>query len=179
MARHLQQGGRFTRVADPAWADPLDPSYARRKGGRWNPPQSFGVVYLCADVATARANVARLFAGLPYGPEDLEPDRAPQLVEVDLTTESYVDAVTNAGLRALQLPTSYPVEPDGTSVPHRVCQPIGQRLYDAGELGIASRSAAPGASHGRELSWFAQPDRPALIVHARRRFETWYFASPH
>jgi hypothetical protein len=175
MTRHLGQGGRFSRVADPAWADPLDPSYARRQGGRWNPPQSFGVVYLCADMATARANVARLFAGFPYGPEDLDPDRAPQLVEVDLPKESYVDAVSEAGLRSLKLLVSYPVEPDGKTVPHHICQPIGQRLYDAGELGIASRSAAPGAAHGRELAWFAQPGRPALATHSRRTFESWFW----
>ncbi len=135
MVRHVEQGGRFNRVADPAWADPLDPSYAQRTGGRWNPPQSFGVVYLCADVATARANVARLYVGYPYGPEDLDPDRAPQLVEVDLANEPYVDAVSAAGLRALELPASYPTDADGTTVPHAVCQPIGQRLYDDGELG--------------------------------------------
>jgi RES domain len=175
MVRHVEQGGRLTRVADPAWVDPLDPTYAQRTGGRWNPPQSFGVVYLCADLATARANVARLYVGFPYGPEDLDPDRAPQLVEVDLPDESYVDAVSAAGLRALKLPTSYPVAADGTTVAHAVCQPIGQRLYDEGELGIASRSAAPGAAHGRELAWFAQPDRRALVVHARTGFESWYW----
>lgn len=175
MVRHVEQGGRFRRVADPAWADPLDPSYAQRAGGRWNPPQSFGVVYLCTDVATARANVARLYVGLPYGPEDLEPDRAPQLVEVEIASESYVDAVSAVGLRALQLPLSYPVDADGTTVPHGVCQPIGQRLYDEGELGIAARSAAPGVAHGWELAWFAQPGRSPLVAEMRRPFESWFW----
>lgn len=175
MARHLEEGGLFSRVADPAWADPLDPSYAQRSGGRWNPPQGFGIVYLCADVATARANVARLYFGLPYGPEDLDPESAPQLVEVDIARESYVDAVSAAGLRALDLPTSYPLAGDGTTVPHAVCQPIGQRLYEDRELGIAARSAAPGAAHGRELAWFAQPGRQPLTVAARRPFETWFW----
>jgi len=175
MVRHVEQGGRFNRVADPAWADPLDPSYAKRDGGRWNPPQSFGVVYLCADVPTARANVARLYVGYPYGPEDLDPDRAPQLVEVDIPAEAYVDALSAAGLRSLELPAGYPVGDDGATVPHQVCQPIGQRLYDNGELGIACHSAAPGAANGRELAWFAQPDRAALAVQSRQAFESWFW----
>ncbi len=175
MVRHVEQGGRFHRVADPAWADPLDPSYAQRTGGRWNPPHSFGIVYLCTDLATARANVARLFFGLPYGPEDLDPEQAPQLVGVDLPSESYVDAVSPGGLRSLGLPPSYPLEPGGTTIPHEVCQPIGQRLYDDAELGIASRSAAPRAPHGRELAWFAQPDRPPLTAQSRGGFESWFW----
>jgi len=175
MVRHVDQGGRFNRVADPAWADPLDPSYAQRAGGRWNPPQSFGVTYLCADEATARANVARLYVGLPYGPEDLDPDRAPQLVEFDLPREPYVDAVSEAGLRALELPARYPLDEDGTEVPRERCQPIGRRAFDAGELGIASRSAAPGVGRGRELAWFAQPGRPSLTVLSRQPFESWFW----
>lgn len=175
MVRHVVQGGRFSRVADPAWADPLDPSYAQRSGGRWNPPRSFGIVYLCADVATARANLVRLYVGLPYGPEDLDPERAPQLVGVDLPMDRYVDAVSDAGLRALELPASCPRDTDGETVPHQVCQPIGRRLYDAAELGIACRSAAPGAAPGRELAWFSQPDRPPLTAQSRQGFESWFW----
>ncbi len=32
------------RIADPAWENPLDPGFAGRRGGRWNPPDSFPVV---------------------------------------------------------------------------------------------------------------------------------------
>jgi hypothetical protein len=177
VTRHVEQGGRFNRVADPAWADPLDPSYAQRAGGRWNPPQSFGVVYLNADTMTARANVARRFTGLPYGPEDLDVDQAPQLIEVDLPTERYVDALRVAGLRALDLPTHYPRDSRGRVVPHARCQRIGQGLYDAGELGIAARSAAPGADGGRELAWFAQSERAPLVAASRIPFEHWYFGA--
>lgn len=60
----------------------MDPVSAAHEGGRWNPPGSFGVLYLNLGEDVARANVARLFAGLPYGPEDLDPDTAPMLVEV-------------------------------------------------------------------------------------------------
>ena len=43
------------------------------RGGRWNPPESFPVVYLCRSVPVARANVYRKLEGQPYGPEDLRP----------------------------------------------------------------------------------------------------------
>ena len=37
------------RIADPAWSNPLDPDFAWRRGGRWNPPDSFPVLYLNED----------------------------------------------------------------------------------------------------------------------------------
>lgn len=177
MTRHLVQGGRFNRVADPAWADPLDPTYAQRASGRWNPPRSFGVVYLNADLATARANVTRRLSGFPYGPEDLDLDQAPELVEVDLASERYVDAISAAGVRAIGLPAGYPLHPDGSTVPNAICQLIGQSLYDDAELGIAARSSA-GGEGDRELAWFAQPGRSGLLATSRTRFDHWYFRAP-
>ena len=74
----------WLRVADPAWADPLDPGFAQRSGQRWNPPDSFAALYLNEDVVTARINL-RLFIGpLPYGPEDLRDDTGPVLVHAVL-----------------------------------------------------------------------------------------------
>jgi RES domain-containing protein len=71
--RTVRRGGPYLRVADPAWADPLDGRFAADRGGRWNPPESFPVVYLCGSIEVARANVYRRLAGQPYGPEDLLP----------------------------------------------------------------------------------------------------------
>lgn len=179
MVRHVRQGGDYGRVADPQWADPLDTSYAARRGGRWNPPDSFGVLYLCADAATARANVARLFDGLPYDAEDLDPDRAPMLVHVDVPPDSYVDALSAAGLRALGLPPSYPHDQSGRPIGHTACRPIGAQLYGADERGIAARSAAPAPTgahqHGRELAWFDHPGRQRLSITVRRPFADWYW----
>ena len=50
----LTDGWTWWRIADPAWANPLDPSYAARRGGRWNPPDSFPTLYLNEDKVTAR-----------------------------------------------------------------------------------------------------------------------------
>lgn len=52
--RRVRRGGIFHRLADPDWDDPLDGSYAKVHGGRWNPPESFPVLYLNADENVAR-----------------------------------------------------------------------------------------------------------------------------
>ena len=173
--RRISCSGVAQRVVDPAWADPLDPVSAAHEGGRWNPPGSFGVLYLNLGEDVARANVARLFAGLPYGPEDLDPDTAPMLVEVTLPEEDDVDAVTTDGLAQLGLPASYPLDAVGVTVPRSTCQPIGQMLWEVGELGVVCLSAAFGAESGRELAWFASPGRTRLAVKARRPFNNWFW----
>lgn len=174
--RHLERGGRLHRVADPDWADPLDVTYSRASGGRWNGPGSFGVLYLNATVEVARANIARLYANLPYGPEDLDPDRAPVLVGVDVEAAGYVDAVTEGGLSAMGLPDTYPLDASGEVVPHEICQPMGQAAFDDAELGIACRSAAPGAD-GEELAWFALPGRVLPTRSDTTSFDDWYWSS--
>ena len=173
--RHIRRGGRYFRVADPHWEDPLDGSYARERGGRWNPPQSFPVVYTARSVATARANVYRLLVDLPYGPEDLEPASAPVLVTTEVPTDRYVDAVTVRGLASLALPESYPVDATGARVGPERCEAIGQSAWDAGEPGIACRSAAPTApSRGEELAYFERSGR-RLRADSTTPFEDWFW----
>lgn len=161
-------------MVDPDWFDPLDPSFAARTGGRWNPPNSFGALYLGASIDVARANVDRLYVGMPYGTEDLEDGAAPLLLDVDVPTELYVDAVTEEGLTRLGLPVTYPLDASGTPVAQRECQPLGKAAYDDGELGVACRSAAPGAT-GEELAWFAVAGRVRPDVVATRSFDDWYW----
>ncbi|MCP3958394.1 MAG: RES family NAD+ phosphorylase [bacterium] len=171
--RTIERGGRYLRVADPDWRDPLDGSHSERHGGRWNPPGSFPVVYLGASLAVARVNVRRKFAGLPYGPEDVEPDVAPVLVTTDITTGDFVDVVSDEGCRAAGLPESYPRD-EGEDVVWERCQPIGQRAWDESFPGIACRSAAPGAgSDDEELAWF-QRDR-ILEAAETMSFEDWFW----
>jgi hypothetical protein len=162
-------------VADPSWTDPLDISFAATTGGRWNPPGSFGVLYLNASIETARANVERLFVGLPYGPEDLDPSAAPILLDLNLSVEGYVDALTDTGLTRLRLPSTYPYDSTGRVVEPGVCQPIGQAAFDDAEPGIACRSAAPSAA-GEELAWFALSARDLPSLAQTRSFDEWYWA---
>lgn len=173
--RHLNYGGSALRVADPLWSDPLDPSYAAISGGRWNPPGSFGVLYLNLSYSVAHANLTRLYEELPYGPEDLIPSAAPLLIEVELPSEPYVDAHHHQGLKSLGLPASYPADDRGQLIPHATCQTIGQQLWDGGELGIVCPSAAPRAGGGRELAWFARPGRTRPTLNQTRPFQEWFY----
>ncbi len=172
--RHIPRGGEYLRVADPDWPDPLDGSYAREHGGRWNPPGSFPVVYLSRDLETARANVRLRFAGQPFTLDDLRADRRPVLVYTGVVAAAYVDVVTDGGCAAAGLPASYPHDADGDLIPHATCQPIGQRAWDHAEPGIACRSAAPEApSGGEELAWFSRERR--LVPTSTEPFDRWFW----
>jgi hypothetical protein len=173
--RHRRRGGRHFRVAEPSWSDPLSGEYSRARGGRWNPPGAFGVVYLNATVEVARAQVRKRLGPLAIGPEDLDPDAAPILVETDVPTAPYVDAVTDAGLRSLGLPAEYPLDRHGAEVGHETCRPLGVAAQAAGEPGIVARSAAEVPSPGEELAYFG-PAR--LRPRGRRRFAEWFWPEP-
>lgn len=175
--RHVRRSGRYLRVADPGWEDPLDGAYAARFGGRFNPPGSFPVCYLNRDLPTARANARHLLRqrlqGLPLFVDDLETTELPVLVGTDVGADDFVDVVTDEGCTELGLPVSYPLDASGEVIPWSVCRPIGLSAWDAGEAGIACRSAAEGTQRdGEELAWFQRDQRLAAVD--RRRFEDWY-----
>jgi hypothetical protein len=153
--RHVRRSGTYVRVADPSWENPLDAEYSRGSGGRWNAPGSFGVVYLNKSLEVARAQVRHKLEPRGIHPEDLSPERGPVLVHTEVPEKTYVDAVSDPGLRSLGLPTTYPFDRAGSEVPHAVCQPIGQSAHDEGEPGIACRSAAAQPSPGEELAYFS------------------------
>ena len=161
-------GGLYYRVADPGWSGPLDDSFASiPPRQRWNPP-GLRCLYLNSDEATARANVMHRFAGLPYGPENLDPATAPLLLGVNVPDGHAADAHTEAGLIALGLATTYPSDAD--LIPHAGCQAVGQAVFDAQLDGVDCRSAAAGGV--RELAWFPR-DAVASEI-SRRAFDNWW-----
>lgn len=165
-------GGTCLRVADPDWTEPFDATFAAQPPGqRWNPP-GLECLYLNRDHGTARANVARLFAALPYGPEDLDPATAPVLIEVTIPDGVAADAYTPAGLAALGLPALFPFDDQGAVIVHAACQPHGQAAFDAGLDGVDARSAAPGGD--RELAWF--PKSRTLVADSAVPFDDWWYA---
>jgi RES domain-containing protein len=175
--RLIRRGGRYLRIADPDWDDPLDGSYSIRSGGRWNAPGSFPVCYLSRDLGTARANARHLLQrrlhGLPITVDDLDPDELPVLVTTEVEDDDFVDVVTSRGCVSAGLPRTYPVGDDGTPVGWERCQPVGQAAWDAGQPGIAGRSAAEGApTRGEELAWFQRQRR--LMPIQRQPFAEWY-----
>ena len=162
-------------MADPTWLRPLDPLFAAERGGRWNPPGSFPVLYLCATRDVARANVLRRFAGLPYALLDVLPDRRPVLIETDVPERRAVDVVTDAGCRAAGVPITYPFHRRGGVVAWARTQPIGAVAWHQGEAALAARSAALSkGERGEELAWFVRTKDDRLRVAARRRFDDWF-----
>jgi hypothetical protein len=131
------------------------------------------VVYLNASVDLARAQVRDRLEPRGIRPEDLDPELGPMLVHTRVPDGAYVDAVSDRGLRELGLPATYPVDERGTAVPHAARQPIGQAAWDAGEPGIACRSAAAAAPpDAEELAFFA---RRRLRLRRSEAFVDWYW----
>jgi hypothetical protein len=167
----------WLRVADAAWADPLDPTFAQRTGQRWNPPGSFPTLYLNEDVVTARINLRLFLAGMPYGPEDLRDDTGPVLVHAVLPRSQRVaDVHTPAGVAGVGLPSSYPLDGAGHVIGHQDCQRIGQAVKAAGLRGIRCRSAQSPLGAGRELAWFPATTRSRARAIQRTAFREWFWA---
>ena len=164
------------RIADPAWTDPLDPTFAQRHGGRWNPPDSFPTLYLNEDAVTARMNLRAFIAKWPYEPEDLRDDTGPILVGCNLPRWQVVcDAHSPAGLHAAGLPNTYPLETDSSPVPHARCQPVGTKAREAGLRGVRARSARSPDGAGRELAWFPATARSMTRRVRTLAFMAWYW----
>jgi hypothetical protein len=150
----LPDGRVWLRVAKAGWRDPLDPAFARERGGRWNPPGSFPVLYLNGDVATARMQIERMLADSPVRMDDLD-DAAFVMVAVTLPrAQSCADAVTPPGLTSLGLPATYPCEASGRPVARAICRMVGSDVHAERLRGVWCRSACTNDGRGRELAWF-------------------------
>lgn len=172
----LLDGWTWWRIADLAWASPLDPSFAMRRGGRWNPPDSFPTLYLNEDPVTARLNLRAFIAGWPYEPEDLRSDTGPVLVGATLPRGQVVcDVHSPPGVRAVGLPATYPFDARGRLVPHGKCQPIGRQIKALGLRGVRCRSAQSRDGAGRELAWFPATSRSRATPTALQAFDEWYW----
>ncbi len=164
------------RIASPLWTEPLDPRHAQRRGGRWNPPESFPTLYLNEDVVTARLNLRLFVSGWPYEPEDLRDETGPALVGAKLPGNQRVaDVHSREGVAAVGLPASYPLDRSGNLVPHSRCQAIGQLAKDRGLRGVRCRSARAPDGAGRELAWFPATARSRARQTEVIRFERWFW----
>ena len=108
-------------------------------------------------------NLRAFIDGWPYEPEELREDNGPVLVECTLPRRQVVcDMHTPEGVRAADMPASYPLESDGAVIGHDRCQLIGKRAKDQGyEVsgpGQRGPRTAPGASWlGSRLPFAASP----------------------
>ena len=177
--RTVQRGGSYNRLAEPSWADPLDTSYSRQRGGRWNPPGSFGVLYLNRDLRMARLQVQHKLSGHPYGVEDLDESEQHDLVDVQVVERDWLDCVNAEGLESVGLPVTYPRHANGRPVRHATCQPVGQAAFDDGQPGIACRSAATRATPtDEELGVFDRAVGAAVQMTGRHAFADWFWGAP-
>ncbi len=164
------------RICEAAWDDPLDDSFAKVAGGRWNPPQSWRTLYLNEDVVTARLNLDRFIAGWPYEPEDLDDDAGPHLAAATLPDRQTVaDVHSPDGVAAAGLPATYPLDDAGETVGHETCQEIGAAVRSSGLRGVRCRSAEAPHGAGRELAWFPATTRSRAHLLARRPFSEWFW----
>jgi RES domain-containing protein len=148
--RTVGVGGRYSRVADPTWADPLDIAFAAKTGGRWNPP-GLAALYLNKTREAALANARRaVFERWGRTLEDVRPELLPDLQYVNVAGGgAYLDAVTPEGIAELGLAPTYP-----TDIPHPPCQGIGLAADRAGLDGVSPLSAV--APTQEELVVFAR-----------------------
>lgn len=166
----VQRGGAYYRVVAPTWRDPLDTSYAKTYGGRWNPPGEFGALYVNADLRVAAANARANHAGRAIKLFDLLPDARPELVTVDIPTIDVLDAWSPEGVAALGFAANFPY-----AVPWPPCQAVARTAHAAGIAGVAARSnaeATPTEVVGEELAAFDGVDVGPL--RERRSFAEWY-----
>jgi RES domain-containing protein len=168
--------GTYFGIADPSWDAPLGGSHPMRFGGRWNAPGGFPVIYLCPDIATARASARYLLAeklgGQAFGAMDLDRSELPTLISVDIPRGEYLDAVSPSGCLGNGLP------PPSDSLQRRLgwadCRRVAQQAWDQGLAGIAWLCGSEGAPPGsEELLWF---DRHYVRLTPERTqvFEDWY-----
>lgn len=177
--RTIRRGGAYNRLAEPSWMDPLDTSYSKQHGGRWNPPGSFGVLYLNRDLRMARLQVQHKLRGQPYGVEDLDEDEQHDLVNIEVSERDWLDCVTAPGLEAVGLPATYPRHPNGRPVRHADCQPVGKAAFDDGCPGTACRSVAGGATPtDEELAVFDRDVNAAVRMTGRQPFAEWFWGTP-
>jgi len=172
----LPEGHRWWRIADPRWTEPLDPAWATRRGGRWNPPASYPTLYLNRDQVTARLNLRAWIGDWPYEPEDLRNDTGPCLVGAGLPGRQEVaDVHTRRGVAAVGLPPTYPLDADGNLVAHAPCQAIGAAAKQRGLRGVLCRSARAPDGAGRELAWFPAGRRSRAKRTVTLAFELWFW----
>jgi RES domain-containing protein len=169
------------RVVRASWPNPLDTSFSR-DGGRWNPPQTYEVLYAACSRAVARAIAWERLRTAGVVPEDLMPDALPQLVEIDWSGE-VVDVVSAAGVAAAGFASDYP-----RNVGWELTQPRAAAWFDAGREGVVCRSATLSrAGQDRwpephdpwgELALFVKNARQAPRVRVRIEGTEFLYAGP-
>lgn len=145
------EGSAFRHVAPGH--DPLATTGARIRGGRWNPPESFGTLYLALDRDTVIAEFRRFASrqGLrpaDFLPRDLHRFRVRLGASLDLRDADSLEAV---GLDITRVKSN----------DRGPCQAVGEAAHDLKLEGILAPSAT---GHGAVLTIFIDCLRPGSLV---------------
>lgn len=106
---------------------------ARLHGGRWNPPESFAVLYLALDVATAVREFHRLASKQGLAAKDFLPR---DLVTYDIRLQHVIDLRIDEHAVTLNLDRG-PMAADDPSA----CQLVGEAAHHAGFEAVLAPSA--------------------------------------
>ncbi len=170
--------GTLFRVIPNNAIDPPSTEFAGERGGRWNPPNSFPVLYTFTNQALAREYAESQLAAGVMTIDEAEPEALPDLLVLTRDYPRLVDAASDAGLQALSLPSTYPVGFVGTWA---ATQPIGLALYTAGNAGLVTRSASATSWNGPLVNWgevaiFVDNAPPPTLLE-RVSFKDWLLGS--
>lgn len=152
--------GDAFRHLPPAY-DPLSGRGARIHGGRWNPPDSFSVLYLGLDRRTVVDEFERLAHRQRRDPGDFLP-RA--FYRYDLVLQNVLDLRDAEALEAIGLSAA-----ELASDQLAACQRVGHAAHDAGREGILAPSAA---GDGTVFALFLDGMQPRSTI-APTRMELW------
>jgi RES domain-containing protein len=129
--RHAYAGAAF-RHQSPRH-DPLSGEGARIIGGRFNPPESFPVLYLCTTRACSLAEFRRFASRHPIGPEALLPR---VLYEYTIDLSSVLDLTDVQTIDMFELDLVQLVDDDRT-----LTQQLGELAHQFGYQALLSASA--------------------------------------
>lgn len=118
--------------------DPRSGDGARRLGGRFNPPHSFPVLYLCLTRPCVVAELTLQAERQSLSVEDLLPR---ELFEISADLDKILDLTDPETLDALGI-----APPDLVREDHRFTQDIGETAHEHGFQAVRSPSAA-GVDH--------------------------------
>ncbi len=168
--KFVRRKGAYYRACDPANASPMDTTFSKQRGGRWNPPGRFGLLYLNATIRVAAANARKHFENEMHTLFDLRPPYRPVLYEITVRSSDFVDCLTESGLYQVGLSPDYP-----RNTTWMRTREVGRRAHNSGEHGIASRSAAElDRDLGEELAIFDDRITQLTKVGKRSPFARWY-----
>jgi RES domain-containing protein len=144
--------GRAYRQMAPRY-DPMDGEGARTRGGRWNPPDSFPVLYTALERSVAIAEVHKRATREGISPQDLLPRK---FVTYRIELQRVLDLTNADAVESLNLSPEMLTGAD-VALP----QAIGDAARYVGFEAILARSAA---AEGRTLSIFSHSLAPGSIV---------------